>query len=200
MADDAGLDLYWVPLGAGTRIVPVCGRMYEAVVARRDRRTPKPLFHAALVARLPGAAPVTVEVAPEAGGPPGHRASAVAGGAVGSRLLGRSRLFRYEVRRWPGGVIPDLGHAVGGAHTLTRDGARTALVLDALPRVPTPVWGRDELRTGDMWNSNSVVSWALASAGLAVEVPPPPQGGRAPGWDAGLAAAARDRRQSSAAE
>jgi hypothetical protein len=34
-------------------------------------------------------------------------------GAVGSRYLGWWRLFRYEVRCWRGGSIPDLGEAVG---------------------------------------------------------------------------------------
>jgi len=31
-------------------------------------------------------------------------------------------------------------------------------VLETVARVPTPVWGRDELATGDMWNSNSVIA------------------------------------------
>ena len=35
-------------------------------------------------------------------------------GAVGSRYPGWLRLFRYEVRCWLGGSIPDLGDAVGG--------------------------------------------------------------------------------------
>ena len=52
--------------------------------------------------------------------------------------------------------------------------------------MPTPVWGRDELGTGDMWNSNSVVSWLLTTCGLDVESIRPPAGGRAPGWTAGV--------------
>ena len=53
-------------------------------------------------------------------------------------------------------------------------------------RVPTLVWGRDELGTGEMWNSNSVIAWLLAgTGGSAME---PPVGGRAPGWAAGLVA------------
>ena len=65
-------------------------------------------------------------------------------------------------------------------------------VLDLVPRVPTPVWGRDELGTGDMWNSNSLISWLIARSGLEVEQLRPPAGGRAPGWDAGIAVAARE--------
>jgi hypothetical protein len=64
-------------------------------------------------------------------------------------------------------------------------------VLDLVPSVPTPVWGRDELDTGDMWNSNSVVSWLLTSAGIDPDTIAPPPGGRAPGWRAGVAVAHR---------
>jgi hypothetical protein len=60
-----------------------------------------------------------------------------------------------------------------------------------LPSVPTPTWGRDELDTGDMWNSNSVISWLLVQAGVGVDAIRPPAGGRAPGWDAGLVVARR---------
>ena len=64
--------------------------------------------------------------------------------------------------------------------------------LGRLPQVPTPVWGRDELRTGEMWNSNSVVSWVLTSTGLADAAGVPPGGGRAPGWSAGIKVANQD--------
>jgi hypothetical protein len=64
-------------------------------------------------------------------------------------------------------------------------------VLELVPRVPTPVWGRDELQTGEMWNSNSLISWLIASVGLDVDAIAPPAGGRAPGWDAGIVVARR---------
>lgn len=115
----------------------------------------------------------------------------VAEGAVGSRLLGRFRVFRYEVRRWPGGSIPDLAHAVASPVRITDDDELVRRSLETLAAVPAPVWGRDELRTGDMWNSNSVVSWMLTSAGLIGAAGSPPPGGRAPGWDAGVRAAER---------
>jgi hypothetical protein len=60
-----------------------------------------------------------------------------------------------------------------------------------VPSVPTPVWGRDELGAGEMWNSNSITAWLLASAGLPVEEIRPPAGGRAPGWNAGISVARR---------
>ena len=67
-------------------------------------------------------------------------------------------------------------------------------VLELVPLVPTPVWGRDELGAGEMWNSNSVISWLLTRASLCAEAGAPPGGGRAPGWDAGVLTAQRGRR------
>jgi hypothetical protein len=51
------------------------------------------------------------------------------------------------------------------------------------------VWGRDELGAGEMWNSNSQISWLIACTGLDAVSIRPPAGGRAPGWHAGLVAA-----------
>lgn len=105
--------------------------------------------------------------------------------------LGRFRLFRYEIRRWQGGVIPDLTYAVSSPVRVATDAVRAQRVLDLAPSVPTPVWGRDELRTGEMWNSNSLISWLLARAGIETERLQPPACGRAPGWNAGLVVARR---------
>jgi hypothetical protein len=69
-------------------------------------------------------------------------------------------------------------------------------VLDLVPHVPTPVWGRDDLKAGEMWNSNSVTAWLIARSGMDTESIQPPAGGRAPGWGAGLVVA---RRQQAAA-
>ena len=51
--------------------------------------------------------------------------------------------------------------------------------------------GRDDLNTGDMWNSNSLISWLIARSGIETTSIHPPAGGRAPGWQAGLVLAAR---------
>jgi hypothetical protein len=113
----------------------------------------------------------------------------VATGAVGSRLLRRLRWFRYEVRCWRGGSIPDLAEAVGDPCRLTDDAVLARRLVEAMRTVPTPVWGRDELGAGEMWNSNSMIAWVIATAGLVTDAVHPPLHGRAPGWDAGLAAA-----------
>jgi hypothetical protein len=185
----ACIDLYWIPLGAGGHSVRVNGRVFEASAAFWQRRPPCELYHVALVVELAGER-ITIELAPS---PDADEASrgVVATGPVGSRNLGRLRLFRYEVRCWRGGSIPDLAEAVGGPRRLTSDPLLARRLLDLAATVPTPVWGRDELRAGEMWNSNSMIAWLIATAGLPTDRLQPPPGGRAPGWDAGLEVARR---------
>ena len=188
----AAADLYWIPLGAGGRSVRLNGRVFEALDAALHRRRRCDLYHAALV--VDGYA---IEIAPSPDADERSR-GVVATGAVGSRLLGRLRLFRYEVRCWRDGVIPDLGWAVE-RRRLTTDPAVARRLIDAVAAVPTPVWGRDELGAGEMWNSNSMIAWVIASAGLRAERIEPPPHGRAPGWNAGVAAVAKLARSRSPA-
>jgi hypothetical protein len=121
----------------------------------------------------------------------GSRRGAVAEGAVGARVLGRFRLFRYEVRSWREGIIPDIAEAVGSPLRVSDELDCARRLLELAPQVPTPVWGRDELGAGEMWNSNSTISWLLARSGLDVESIPLPRDGRAPGWGAGIVIAKR---------
>jgi hypothetical protein len=185
----AASDLYWIPLGAGGHSVRFNGRVFEAIEAARRHRRRCDLFHAALVVEVDGDR-YTIEIAPSPNADGASR-GVVGTGAVGSRHAGRLRLFRYEVRCWRGGSIPDLGEAVGGPHRLTSDPVIARRLLDLAPAVPRPVWGRDELKAGEMWNSNSVIAWLIATAGLPTEDLEPPPHGRAPGWNAGLALARR---------
>jgi hypothetical protein len=97
------------------------------------------------------------------------------------------------VRRWRGGIIPDVDEAVESPQRLTDDADVARRLLDLVPRVPRAVWGRDELGAGEMWNSNSLISWLLARSGLPTDGIRPPAGGRAPGWQAGLVVARRER-------
>jgi hypothetical protein len=181
---DASVDLYWLPLGAGGHFVRLNGRIFEAVAAGLERRPRCDLYHSALVVRVPEGrfvieqAPIRRRDVPDRG--------VVSEGAVGSRWAGRFSIFRYELRRWRDGVIPDVDEAVDSPQRLTTDAALARRVLELVPSVPTPVWGRDELRTGEMWNSNSFISWLIVRAGLAVESVRLPEGGRAPGWHAGV--------------
>ena len=176
MRPTSAIDLYWIPLGAGGHCVRFNGRVFEAIDAARNRRERCDLYHAALLVQL-GADRYAIEIAPS---PDADEASrgVVSTGAVGSRHLGRLRLFRYEIRCWRGGSIPDLGYAVDGRHRVTTDPVAARRLLDVVALVPTPVWGRDELRAGEMWNSNSLTSWLLSKAGIDVSGIRPPLHGR----------------------
>ncbi len=186
------LDLYWIPLGAGERpgqsVVRVSGWIFETLAALIDRRPRQRLFHSALIAAS-DAGTITVEMAPIPGAAGSSDRGVVAMGPVGVRWLRKFRIFRYEVRCWPNGEIPDLAYALASPVLISDVPSLVQQVLESLSEVPTPVWGRDELRTGEMWNSNSVIAWALARSGLDGVAGPPPENGRAPGWDAGLAVA-----------
>src|SRR4051794_24731759 len=105
----AAVDLYWIPLGAGGHSVRLNGKAYEAVAAAPEQRPPCDLYHAALVVTLDGERH-TIEIAPSPN-PHEARRGVVGTGAVGSRHLQRLRLFRYEIRCWRGGMIPDLAEA-----------------------------------------------------------------------------------------
>jgi hypothetical protein len=195
MKSASGVDLYWLPLGAGGHSVRLNGRIFEAMAARIERRTPRDLYHSALEVRVPEGRFV-IEQAPVRDGN-GRKRGVVAEGAVGSRWAGRLRIFRYEVRRWRDGVIPDLREAVDSPQRLTDDPVLARRVLVLAPAVPALAWGRDESHVGEMWNSNSVIAWLLARGGLPVEAVRLPAGGRAPGWDAGVAVARNREKEES---
>jgi hypothetical protein len=162
--------------------------VYEAFRARLDKRAPLDLYHSALEVCIPEVRFV-IEMTPCLGGD-GAQRGVVAEGAVGSRMAGHLKIFRYEVRRWGEGLIADVDEAIDSPQRLTDDLDRARRLLELVPSVPTPVWGRDELRAGEMWNSNSVISWLLARSGLSPNAALP-EHGRAPGWEAGLVIAGR---------
>jgi hypothetical protein len=185
------VDLYWLPLGAGGHSVRLNGRAFEAVAARAARRPVCDLYHSALEVRV-GAARFVIEQAPVRDALGEHR-GVVAEGSVGTHWAGRLRIFRYEIRRWRDGRIPDVDEAVDSPRRLTGERGPAQRVLDLVPQVPTPVWGRDDLETGDPWNSNSVIAWLIARSGIDTTSIHPPTAGRAPGWQAGLAVARRQQ-------
>jgi hypothetical protein len=185
----SGVTLYWLPLGAGGHLVRLNGRLYEAVAARLAHRPVCDLYHSALEVVVPEgrfvieSAPIRASDGPDRG--------VVGEGPVGTRWAGRARIFRYELRCWRDGFIPDVAEAVDSPRILSHDRKTARELLTRVPDVPRPVWGRDELHAGEMWNSNSIVSWLLVRAGLQIESILPPAGGRAPGWDAGIVVARR---------
>jgi hypothetical protein len=97
--------LYWLPLGAGGHCTARNGRIFEALMATYERRTVRDLYHSALEVRL-GDDRFVIEMTPVWAGAAADR-GVVRVGPVGSRLLGRSALFRYEPRTV--GPRTDLG-------------------------------------------------------------------------------------------
>jgi len=111
MGSRAAVDLYWILLGAEAHVVRISGRLFEAATALVARRPRCDLYHSALVISAPEGQFV-IEQAPI---PDlhGERRGVVAEGPVGMRWLRRFRVFRYEIRRWRGGSIPDINQAIG---------------------------------------------------------------------------------------
>src|SRR6266540_4923242 len=119
VAVGAAVDLYWIPLGAGDHSVHFNGIVYEAISSTIQRRPRCDVYHSALEIRIPGGL-YAVEMTPV----PNRRwweRGVVAEGAVGTRWAGRLRIFRYEVRRWRDGVIPDVDEAVESPQCLSGD-------------------------------------------------------------------------------
>lgn len=190
------VNLYWLPLGAEGHSARLNGKVFEAVAARLEKRTMQDLYHSALEVTVPEGR-IVIEQAPAKAD--GAARGVVAEGPVGARWAGSLRIFRYEIRRWWDGVISDVHEAVESPQRLSDDPVVARRLLQLVPDVPTPVWGRDELQAGEMWNSNSVIAWVLARSGLDVDALHPPAGGRAPGWRAGLMVARRQQTADSGA-
>ena len=150
----ASIELYWLPLGAGGWFVRLNGRIYEAIRALLQHRRPLDLYHTALVVRVPEGRFVVENCWPIPDGDGSSRGVLVEG-PVGSRRMGRWRVVRYEVRRWRNGVIADADEAVASPQLLSDDPFVARHLLELVGCLPSLVWGRDELGTGETWNSNS---------------------------------------------
>jgi hypothetical protein len=187
---EVGVYLYWIPLGAGgTGFVRMNGRVYEAVKSRFEHRSPFDLYHTALEVRLADGRFIveTMWPRPDLDGP---TRGVVRDGAVFARWLTFTRIFRYEVRCWDDGVLPDAGEAVGGPRSVSDDEETGRRVLAMAESVPCLTWGRKPPGCDEMWNSNSVISWLLARSEVPLGALLAPSGGRAPGWEAGIQIAA----------
>ena len=107
------VDLLWIPLGAGDHVVRLNGKVYEAIKAFAQHRTRLALYHSALEVETREGRFV-IESAPIRDERGREERGVVAEGPVGTRWAGRFRVFRYEIRRWRGGSVPDAHEAVGG--------------------------------------------------------------------------------------
>jgi hypothetical protein len=178
-----GVEIYWLPLGVRGGWIRLCGMLYEALAALVARRARRDLYHSVLEVRAPSGRFV-IEMGPAVDDDLSSR-GVVARGVVGAAWAAVLRTFRYEIRCWRGGTSA-FAYAVE-SRRLTDEGDVADRVLETIHDVPTPLWGRDQLRAGEMWTCNSVISWLVARTGLdSVGLVGPPAGGRAPGWHAGL--------------
>ena len=85
--------------GAGGHFVRLNGRVYEAIHARLEHRQPLDLYHTALEVTVPEGRFVIENCWPVSDASGATRGVTVQE-PVGSRLLGRYRPFRYEIRCW----------------------------------------------------------------------------------------------------
>jgi hypothetical protein len=178
----------WIPLGAGgVGYVRFNGRIYERITALRRHRPSLDLYHTALEIQTPEGR-FTIENAWPSPDADTAARGVVTEGPVFSRRLMGVRAFRYEIRCWRDGVIPDAAQATV-THLVTVDPDRARNLLEQVAAVPPLIWGRSPPGTGDMWNSNSVIAFLLTRSGLLDDGCRPPIGGRAPGWEAGIATA-----------
>ena len=185
----AAVELYWIPLGAGGHSVRLNGRVFEAIAAAASigdaatSITPRSSSSSTAIAtRSSSRRRRTLTRRAAAWSPPAPSAAATPAGCAcfaTRSAAGAAGRFRISTRR------------SAGPRRLSSDPRDARRLLDLVRTVPTPVWGRDELKTGEMWNSNSMTAWLIAATGLSTDLLRPPPRGRAPGWDAGIEVARR---------
>ena len=90
---------------------------------------------------------------------------------------------------WQDGIIPDVDWALGPPTQFPLSLLDTRALLARVELTPRLTWGSDPFGIGDMWNSNSLVSWLLETSGINAAELTPPADGSAPGWRSGIAAA-----------
>jgi hypothetical protein len=182
------VDLLWIPVAAGTpRAQQMSLALWEAIMAAASRRRRATLYHPAMKVGLDGVT-YTMELTPVFVGEPSVPAMT---GPVGFRGADRFRFFRYQLRCFEADMLPDEEWAPGPPIRLAGNRDLAQRMLDLAPAVPPYVWGRRVNGTSEMWTSASVVSWMLMQAGIDARSIAIPEGGRAPGWDAGIEVAER---------
>jgi hypothetical protein len=158
-------------------------RLCEPRAARIDGGKSLLLGHPATTARASPAPASTSCAGPRAAAPTAplaHR-SPRGGRVLPSEGNRTTRPFRPQSGAWSRAARWSLAGRVASGSSATRSGCGEAgtsrtwprpstardgsaparRVLEAVSQVPTPVWGRDELDTGEMWSSNAVIAWVI---------------------------------------
>lgn len=175
--------LYWVPVG-GTSITDVLDFIANRLIDNPDGKT---IYHSALEIQFPegGECRRFVIELTESEDDPAEKARV--GETVEHNIFGP---FNYTIRLFRNGEVEDQVNAQAPI-TLSNDCriASNIAALVAAEEVPDLDYGEKiGTRSGatDRWTSNSVISWLLQRTGLNPGGIFPPDGGIAPGWDAGL--------------
>ena len=179
---EAWLDLYWIPVGAGTRFQRASLVFYEAMAAAVSRRPRMALVHAGVKLGLDGRR-YTFELMPA---PAGDNPDGEVTGPVGVGPAGRLRLFRYRACLFEAAALPDEGWAIGEPLRLSKEPEVVRRVVELRREIPAYTWGRRRRGHSEMWTSDSAVAWLLGRAGIEVGAIVAPPGTRAPGWRAGI--------------
>lgn len=187
-AGDSYIDLYWMPVGAGTHFQRASLVLYESLAAALARRPRVALVHSALKLARQGQV-FTLELMPLERGQP---EAPLMTGPVGLRPAGRLRLFTYQLRLRESNRLPDEQYRVQPPERLASDEAAVDRLLELAPTLPPFTWGRRVQGTSEMWTSDSAISWLLLQSGIdATRIALPPHS-RAPGWHAGIELALHD--------
>src|SRR5687767_4482492 len=139
MKQTAGIDLYWLPLGAGGHFVRFNGRVYEFFSSRLQHRSPSDIYHTALEVMVEGGRYVVENAWPIPNLDRAARGVTIVG-HVCAEPLGHVRAFRYEVRCWRDGSIADIRYAVDSPQRLSEDPDQARALLALTGDVPGHVW------------------------------------------------------------
>jgi hypothetical protein len=179
--DDCVVELFWLPVGAGTHLQRASLVAYGWCLALIQRRPRADFVHAALKVKLNDRC-FTLELMPV---PKRQQTEPLMTGAVGSPLAGRLRIFRYQLLCLESDHLPDEEWAIQSPIILSTERDIAERVLDSGRDVPPYTWGRRAPGTTEMWTSDSAVAWLLCQVGLDAAALNPPAGTQAPGWLAG---------------
>ena len=126
---------------------------------------------------LPGAGPLSVRLS--------EKGLVFKGKLVGQLSAGKPGLFRYQMRCIRAETLPDEAW-VFSTSRLSSDCSLADRTVLAAGDVPPLTWGRRPRGCSEMWTSDSAISWLLRRVGIDAAAIKIPEGGRAPGWQAGL--------------
>ncbi len=166
----AGIDLYWIPLGAGGHFVRLNGKVYEAVQALVQRRARRNLYHSALVVSVSEGSYV-IECA-WVSSTDSDKRGVVAAGPVWNNWAGRLRplsVTRCAVGWAAPSPMSRRRWRARNDSLATRATARRLIELS--PQVPTPAMGPGSMREWERCGTPTRSSHGLLGAAVLTQRP-----------------------------